>query len=289
MSTIQINNLTKRFKSVTAIDDVTLTFEENKIYGLLGRNGAGKSTLLNIITNKIFADSGCVVIDGEPAIENDNALGKIYCMSEKTLYLNTMKIKEVIKWSCQFYPDFDMEYAKKLAEKFGLNTSKRIKELSTGYTSIFKIVIALSCNSPILLLDEPVLGLDANHRELFYKELIESYANFPRTIVISTHLIEEVSDIIEEVIVINQGKILINQSGESVRAMGYAVSGKATDVDSFIAGKNVMSETSLGGLKTAYILGEKAETKIPSSLEVSGLDMQKLFVQLTTKSNEKSL
>lgn len=141
---IEITGVSKSFGPVAALKDVSLSIAEGKIYGLLGRNGAGKSTLLNIITNRLFADSGTVLIDGEPAAENDRALGKVYLMSEKHLYPEGMKVANVLKWSRHFYPDFDMDFALTLAEKFGLNLNKKVKALSTGYSSILKIIVSLS-------------------------------------------------------------------------------------------------------------------------------------------------
>ena len=97
-------------------------------------------------------------------------------MGEKNFYPDNMKIKEIFRWTKEFYPEFDTEYAMKLAEVFDLNLNKNVKSLSTGYNSIYKVIIALSVNTPYVLLDEPVLGLDANHRDLFYKLLIEKYS-----------------------------------------------------------------------------------------------------------------
>jgi ABC-2 type transport system ATP-binding protein len=276
-----IRNLSKRYGDTRALCNVTLQFDDNKIYGLLGRNGAGKTSLLNIIANRIFADSGTVMIDGKAAQENDEVQNKLYMMSEQTLYPEAMKVQDVFKWSKTFYPGFDEKRAKELADKFQLNTKKKVKSLSTGYTSIFKIIIALSVNTPYLLLDEPVLGLDANHRDLFYKELMTMYAENPCTIVISTHLIEEVARVIEEIVIIKDGQIICSESSESLLAKGYMVSGKATDVDAYAEGKEVMGMDSLGGLKTAYIMGLPEKGEIPATLEVSKLDLQKLFIQLT--------
>lgn len=280
MSGIEVKNLTKRFGDVIALDNVSFCFEENKIYGLLGRNGAGKSTLLNLITDRIFPDSGTVLIDGVTAKEDDRVLGKIYLMSEKTYYPERMKVKEAFHWSKVFYPNFDEEYAVKLAKRFELNINKPVKSLSTGYTSIFKIVIALSVNAPYILLDEPVLGLDANHRDLFYRILIERYSENPCTIVISTHLIEEVSNVIEDIIIIKQGKIIKNESREQLLSQGYTVSGVASIVDVYVADKDVIGVDQIGGLKTVYVLG-KLDKNVPEGIEISKLDLQKLFIQLT--------
>lgn len=280
MKGIEIIDLTKRFGDNLALNDVNLKLEENTIYGLLGRNGAGKSTLLNIITNRIFADKGQVFIDGVTAVENDEAQRKIYLMSEKTLYPEKMKIRETLNWSKNFYPEFDEAYAKKIANQFELNLNQKVGSLSTGYTSIFKLIIALSVNTPYVFLDEPVLGLDANHRELFYRLLIEKYSERPSTIVISTHLIEEVSGVIENIIIMKRGSIIRNETREELLSRGYTVSGTSSVIDKYIIGKEVIGVDNLGGLKTAYILG-KMDKEIPEGIEISKLDLQKLFIQLT--------
>lgn len=277
---IEVKNLTKKFGETTALDDVTLTFEKNKIYGLLGRNGAGKSTLLNIISNRVFATKGEVTINNMPACENDKALSNVYIMSEKTLYPQDMKVKDVYKWSAKFYPNFDTKRAIELSKLFELKIDKKIKALSTGFSSIFKLIVGLCVNTEYVFFDEPVLGLDANNRELFYKLLIEKYADEPFTIVISTHLIEEISGIIENAIIIDNGRILVNTTRDQLLSSGYSISGKKNDVDNFILDKEVIGEDVLGGLKTAYVLGD-TPNNLPDDLEITPLDLQKLFVKLT--------
>lgn len=281
MNCIEIKGVTKDFKSTRALNNVNLIFEENKIYGLLGRNGAGKSTLLKIISNRLFTDSGSVSIDGINSLENDRALSKIYIMSESNLYPPKMKIKNIFKWTKEFYPAFDSNYANKLSKAFNLNVNKNIRSLSTGYNSIFKIIIALSVNVPYLFLDEPVLGLDANHRDLFYRFLIEKYSENPFCCVISTHLIEEVSTVIEDVVILKNGEVIKNQTRDSLLESGFTVSGSAAVVDSFVNGREVIGFDSIGGLKTAYILGKVNKTEVPDGLEITAMDLQKLFVQLT--------
>ncbi len=279
---IKTQNLTKRFGLVQALQGVSITLEENKIYGLLGRNGAGKSTLLNILTGRLFADEGAVTIDGENAIENDRAQGKVFLMSEKTLHPDSMRVRQAFRWAQTFYPAFDPAQALSLSGDFGLNTNARISGLSTGYHSIFKLVLALSVNTPYVLLDEPILGLDANHRELFYKRLLEKYAAAPFTVVLSTHLIEEVASLVEDVIIIKDGQVLRQESRDSLLSQGYTVSGGAAAVDAYIQGRRVLGIDALGGLRTAYIQGSP-DKAAPSAqdLEFGPMDLQKLFIQLT--------
>lgn len=281
MNGIEIKNISKKYGTTWALNNVNLRFEENKIYGLLGRNGAGKSTLLNILSNRIFADKGEVFVDGMPCTENDEAQSRIYLMSEKNYYPPKLTVKKALKWSKEFYSDFDTEYALYIAKLFGLDMNKSITSLSTGYQSIFKIVISLSVNTPYVLLDEPVLGLDANHRDLFYRQIIEKYSNHPCTIIISTHLIEEVSNVIEDIVILKEGHIIKNEPCQSLLRKGYAVSGVASKVDLYTQNKNILSTDSLGGLKTAYILGTLDKQTLPDGLETSKLDLQKLFIQLT--------
>ena len=283
MNAIQIKNITKRYKGVTALDDVSLSFEFGKIYGFLGRNGAGKSTLINIIANRIFADQGEVLIDGIPAKENMGVHEKIFCMSEADLYDRDLKVKEHFKWTNRFYSDFDLEKALALSRKFELDVNKRFKALSKGYQSIFKLIVALSINVPYVIFDEPVLGLDANHRELFYSLLLKELENNERTLILATHLIEEVSNIIEEVVLIDKGKILLQKTVEDLLETGYSVSGLAQEVDRLCDGRNVIGYDELGNLKVAYVLGEKAALPKGSNLQIAAMNLQKLFVKMTEK------
>ena len=288
MNAIQIKNITKRYKGVTALDDVSLSFEFGKIYGFLGRNGAGKSTLINIIANRIFADHGEVLIDGIPAKENMGVHEKIFCMSEADLYDRDLKVKEHFKWTNRFYSDFDLEKALALSRKFELDVNKRFKALSKGYQSIFKLIVALSINVPYVIFDEPVLGLDANHRELFYSLLLKELENNERTLILATHLIEEVSNIIEEVVLIDKGKILLQKTVEDLLETGYSVSGLAQEVDRYCDGRNVIGYDELGNLKVAYVLGEKAALPQGSNLQIAAMNLQKLFVKITEKGEDEN-
>lgn len=283
MQGIQIKNVTKKYNGLTALDNVSFSFEFGKIYGFLGRNGAGKSTLINVIANRIFADEGTVLIDDVPARENMKVQEKIFCMSETDLYDKDLKIKEHFKWINRFYDSFNIDKALEISEKFNLDTDKRFKALSKGYQSIFKLTVALSLNVPYVIFDEPVLGLDANHRELFYDLLLKDYEDGERTIIIATHLIEEVANIIEEVVLIDKGKILLQESVEKLLETGYSISGITKEVDDYCTDKNVIGYDELGSLKIAYVLGEKTPLPENSNLQISAMNLQKLFVKLTEK------
>ena len=271
------------YNNLTALDDVSFSFEFGKIYGLLGRNGAGKSTLINIIANRIFADEGMILVDDIPAKENMQVHEKVFCMSEADLYDKDLKIKEHFRWINRFYDCFDLNKALTIAKMFDLDINKKFRSLSKGYQSIFKLTAALSLNIPYVIFDEPVLGLDANHRELFYELLLQDFENNERTIIIATHLIEEVTNIIEEVVLIDHGKIILQDTVESLLETGYSVSGISHEVDQYCSDKNVIGHDELGNMKIAYILDNKTSIPPDSSLHFSSMNLQKLFVKLTEK------
>ena len=122
---IELKNVTKTYGGVRALDSVSVTFSEGGVYGLLGANGAGKTTMLNIITNRIYADGGEVLIDGESAPGNDRALGKVYMMAEANLFPDSMRVEPALRLTGQFYPGFDMDYALGVAKKFELPLKKK--------------------------------------------------------------------------------------------------------------------------------------------------------------------
>ena len=290
MSTIEVINVSKDYGAVRALDTVSLTLTENGIYGLLGRNGAGKTTLINVITNRAFADSGYVLIDGEPARENDSVQPRVCCMSGKAPHPGEMRAVDAFRWSGEFYRGFDEEYARALAYRFRLPLDKRLNGLSTGYNSIFNFIVTLASGAPVIMFDEPVLGVDANYRELFYRELLAHYGEQPQMVVLSTHLIDEVAEFLDSVMVLKEGRLILSESVDSLLRESYSVSGASELVDRFSAGKNVIREESVGRLKESTIKQERTGEDDRSIREL-GLDMsrrrlQEIVIGLTNPEGE---
>lgn len=283
---IELKNVSKSFGGVHALSDVSLSFGGGRVYGLLGPNGAGKTTLLNIITNRLYADCGEVLIDGESAPGRDRALGKVYMMAEQNLFPDSMKVKAALKITADFIPSFDLELAMELAQKFGLPMNKKVKALSTGYSSIIRLVLALSAGTPYVIFDEPVLGLDAQHRDMFYRLLMEHCGGGGQTVILSTHLIQEAAPLIEHAVIIKGGKILRDASAEELTGAAHTVSGPAGLVDGYIAGRQVLNTTAIGGLKTACVEGEP-DARVPAGLEVSAMGLQDYFISLMNEEDAK--
>ena len=283
---IELKNVSKSFGGVHALSDVSLSFGGGRVYGLLGPNGAGKTTLLNIITNRLFADCGEVLIDGEAAPGRDRALGKVYMMAEQNLFPDSMKVKAALKITADFIPSFDLGLAMSLSERFGLPMNKKVKALSTGYSSILRLVLALSAGTPYVIFDEPVLGLDAQHRDMFYRLLMEHCGGGGQTVILSTHLIQEAAPLIEHAVIIKGGKILRDASAEELTGAAHTVTGPAGLVDGYIAGRQVLNTTAIGGLKTACVEGEPG-ANIPAGLEVSAMGLQDYFISLMNEEDAK--
>ncbi len=277
---ISVNNVTKCYGKTTALEGVSVVFEDGKIYGLLGRNGAGKSTLLKIMTNRAFTTSGNIEINGESATENPNMKKHIYFMTEENFF-GTQKVKEILKLTADVFPGFDTNRAERYINLFKLDDKKKFSALSTGYKNIFKLILALCQNQPYIIFDEPVVGLDAYHRELFYKLLLECYAEGERTIILATHLIEEVQNIVEDVVIIDSGKIIATDSVENLLQSGYSIAGRPEVIDDYIKGRNVIDTEEISGMKIAYLLDKPNTEGLPESVTISPLNLQKLFVRLT--------
>jgi ABC-2 type transport system ATP-binding protein len=282
--------LNKSYGDVKAVRDITVELESSKIYGLLGRNGAGKTTFLNMITSRIFADSGEVRLFGQNAVENQEALAKICYMPEKNLFIDTDRVSRILRDAALFYDNFDMEYALKLCKKFDLSPNKKYKTLSRGYESILRIVIGLASKAPLTVFDEPVLGLDAAVRDQFYRELIEDYENNPRTYIISTHLIEESADIFEEALIIKDGMLVEKLPVDELKEMARYVSGKASVVDEAVSGLNTVHSEVVGSVKICAVFdrldGEKLNKLASGGADVSPVPVQKLFIYLTEQNKE---
>ncbi len=243
---IELEHVTRRFGRQLALDDVSATVEEGSITGLLGRNGAGKTSLMRVLTAQDFPSAGAVRVFGEDPSENDRVLSQLCFIRESQRYPNNFKVDHVLRAGKLFYPRWDMKLARALVDEFGLPPRKQVEKLSRGMRSSMGIVVGLASKAPITIFDEPYLGLDATARMMFYDRLIREYSREPRTIVLSTHLIDEVSNILEHALVLNAGRLVMADTAEALAARAWELTGRCDDVDSVAAGLAVMHRMSLG-------------------------------------------
>jgi ABC-2 type transport system ATP-binding protein len=285
MSTVvEVRQLTKSYGGVTAVDQVSFSIEADKIYGLLGRNGAGKTTIMRILTAQEFATGGDVRVFGEAPYENSRVLSQICFVKDSQKYPKSYRVIDVLEQAALFFPHWDREYAFALIEDFRLPLNQRMSALSRGMLSAAGSIVGLASRAPLTIFDEPYLGLDAVARGLFYDRLLEDYTEHPRTVLLSTHLIDEVSRLLEHILVIDQGRLLLDVEAEALRGRAFAVVGPAATVDTFTAGKDVLVRQPLGGLVSATVMGTAEDRKRAQALglEVVPVSLQQLIVHLTS-------
>jgi ABC-2 type transport system ATP-binding protein len=286
-SVVEIQQLTKVYGNIAAINNISFSVEEGKIYGLLGRNGAGKTTLMQIIAAQIFATCGELRVFGETPYENSHVLRQLCFIRESQKYPDHFRVADVLDLCTSLFPFWDREYALALVKDFRLPLKQWVKKLSRGMLSSVGIVIGLACRAPLTIFDEPYLGLDAVARSIFYDRLLEDYSRFPRTIILSTHLIDEVSRLLEHVIVIDNGEVIIDEEADTLRERAFTIIGSAPRVETFTAGREVLSRELLGSLVSATVLGshnaEDQEQARELGLELAPVSLQQLIVHLTGK------
>jgi ABC-2 type transport system ATP-binding protein len=252
--TITTRALGCRYRDQVALDDIWLTVEPGTVTGLLGRNGAGKTTLMRIVTGQEFPTSGAVRVFGEAPAENDAVLRRMVFVREEQSYPD-FRVGHAIRVASWFYPNWTEELAQQLLADFDLPPRRRIKKLSRGMRSAVGIVIGLAARAELTLFDEPYAGLDAVARQLFYDRLLADFAEHPRTVVLSTHLIDEVADLLEHVVVLDRGRVALDAPAEEVRGAAMTVSGPATVVEEFVAGRAVWHRQRLGSRASVTVAG----------------------------------
>lgn len=288
---IEVEHLTKRYRDKLALDDVSFRIEENTIYGFLGRNGAGKTTAMSILTAQNFATSGSVRVFGEDPYENARVLSRMCFVRESQKYPDDALPTHAFASARLFFPNWDQELAEQLIDDFQLPVKTRIKKLSRGQLSAVGVIIGIAARAEITFFDEPYLGLDAVARQIFYDRLLADYAAHPRTVLLSSHLIDEVSNLIERVLVIDRGRIVMDQSADEARGSATNIVGDAAAVDAFVAGREVIHRESLGRVASVTVLGalsaaERAEVQA-AGLDLTPVSLQQLIVRTTQHAGEQ--
>jgi len=281
---IQFDDVTKCYHRTTAVNHVTLTLGENKIYCLLGRNGAGKTTLLKLIAGHFNASSGTIKVDGKPV----NTLRMPECVNfiESRASQFNLKVESLIKIAKELEDDFDSQFAQSMLQKFKLDKKKKYSQLSFGMQTMLTTLMSLASNSKVVILDEPVLGFDAVMRSQFYELLTDSFENHPRLIIVSTHLIDEIAKSAQELIILDSGKILLQSSINDIDEKAYSITGMTKDVKPALNGLNVIGQKTIGGFTTAFIYDHRVD--VPGNLTVQALGLQEFFINMVGGNSDEN-
>ncbi len=287
---VEVRDLTVRYGRTTALDRVSLTLEPGRIHGLLGRNGSGKTSLLSVLAAFRPATSGTVLVDGEDPFENPRVMAGTCLVRESGDHMDD-KARATLEIAAAVRPTWDAELAGRLVDRLQVPLDRKPSQMSRGQRSALGVVVGLASRAPLTMLDESYLGLDAPSRYAFYDELLADYAEHPRTIVVSSHLIEEVERLFEQVVVLDQGRVLLADDADALRARGATLTGPSDVVDAFLDGRRVLERRTLGRTAQVTVDGglDEAERRRArdAGLDVGPVPLQDLFVHLTTAGEQR--
>ena len=211
---LRCENLVKQYGSFTALNRINLTLESGKIVGLLGPNGSGKTTLIKLINGLLTPNSGSITVNGMPPSPDTK---KIVAYLPDNSYLNSwMTVKQIVDFFVDFYEDFRPELAYKMLENLGITPDKRLKSLSKGNKEKVCLILVMSRNAMLYVLDEPIAGVDPAARDYVISTIINNY-NPNATVLISTHLIADIEQVLDEVVFIQNGNIILKESVDKIR------------------------------------------------------------------------
>lgn len=214
MNLIEVKNLNKNYGKKQALNNVNITIESGKIYGLLGPNGSGKTTLIKIINDLLTPSSGEILVKGKkPGIESK----KIISYLPERTYLNmNFKVKELLDFFEDFYDNFDREKAQSLLKKLNINAEDKLKTMSKGTKEKVQLILVMSRKADLYILDEPIGGVDPASRDYILETILSNFDN-KSSMIISTHLIQDIESILDNVIFINNGNITLNDEADNIR------------------------------------------------------------------------
>lgn len=273
---ITLKQVTKQYGQAIVLKNITFSINEPGIYCLLGRNGAGKTTLLKSIAGYQNITSGSIQVDNK--VINTSVLNTGVTYIENFAKHFNLPVRKLLHTASEVNPNYDYDFASEMMERFELDGKKKFNHLSLGMKTMVSTIICLASNKSVVLLDEPVLGFDAIMRVEFYNMLTESFQKHPRTIIVSTHIIEEIAKTIQKLIIIDKGSVRFFDTLQSVEAKAFSISGLQKDVETATQNLNVIGQDTVGGLITAYIFDNPP--KQTASLEIHPLSLQDFFIQM---------
>ncbi|WP_324782502.1 ABC transporter ATP-binding protein [Mesobacillus jeotgali] len=288
MSVLEFENVTKTYGKKKALDNLSFSLGENKITGLIGRNGAGKTTMLKIAAGFMRENSGEVRVFGESPFNNLTVSANMIMIDNDMNLPAALDLEELLESAADFYHNWDMKLARNLFDYFGLDPKQNHDGLSKGMKNTFNAIIGLAARCPLTIFDEPTNGMDAGVRKDFYRALLKDYIANPRTIIISSHHLNEVEDILEDILLLKDGKQFLHMPIEELREYAVVVSGKEEAIKNWLRGHEVFHKSNTEfGRTYAVIRNDLSDDQIASamknSLEFSTISNEDLCLYLTSQ------
>lgn len=281
---IEVRNVMKEFDGFRALDDMSMTVPTGSVYGLVGPNGAGKSTIIRHLTGIYRQDAGEIKIDGAPVFENPEVKSRIAYIPDDIFYYANASIREMMDFYRSIYPHFDAERFKKLADVFGLDPKRQMRRLSKGMQKQAAFWIAVSLRPEILILDEPVDGLDPVMRRQIWSIIMADVAENGTTVLVSSHNLRELEDVCDSVGIMNKGKIMIERSLNELQENIVKIQLALPDGESLPEGLDILHKSNTGRLQSLIMHGtqedltEKLQSAHPLFIDAVPLTLEEIFI-----------
>ncbi|MGM8215416.1 ATP-binding cassette domain-containing protein [Bacillaceae bacterium W0354] len=273
--TVTCHQLSKQYQNIYAVKQLSVTFKENSITGLIGRNGAGKTTLLQMIAGFTYPTSGEVNVFGENPMNNLNVSANTIFVDDRMVFPPELTLGDVLHEAKSFYEKWDEELAEKLVNYFSINLYQFHNELSKGKRSTFNMIVGLASKCALTIFDEPTTGMDYSVRQDFYRALLKDYLNHPRTIIISSHLLNEIEQILEEIVLIKDGQLVMSDSVENMKEFAVGLTGKRDLLETWTAGRNIIARQDEGSL-SYYVVQNNFSSDEKREMERLGIKLSKV-------------
>lgn len=283
---IEVKELTKHFGKFKALDNLDLHVKQGSVYGLLGPNGAGKTTLIKHLIGVYRQDSGSVTILGEPVYENPNIKSSIAYISDDLYFFSQYTIEETARFYANIYPNWNWERYELLKQVFPMESNRRITRLSKGMQKQAAFWLSICTNPQLMILDEPVDGLDPVMRRKVWNLLLQDVAEHQATVLVSSHNLRELEDVCDHVGILHQGKIVVERELDNIKSdihkLQLAFSGEIPS--EILSREQILHSSQNGSVLLLIVKGDKEEllSKVrkanPVVLDILPLTLEEIFV-----------
>ena len=246
MKVIECSGLTKQFGSLKAVNDISFSLEPDKITGLIGRNGAGKTTLLKLFAGYLLPSGGTLEVFGENPFNSIKVSANMIFVDDNMALPASMNLGETLVSAATFYEHWDQKLAIGLFDYYNLHPGQFHNNLSKGMKSTFNIILGIASRCPLTIFDEPTVGMDAAVRKDFYRALLKDFMQHPRTIILSSHLLNEINDILNDILLIKEGEKYLHMNIDELKVYAVGLTGRVETVDHVTKGIDVFYRKKLG-------------------------------------------
>jgi ABC-2 type transport system ATP-binding protein len=254
MNVIECRGLTKFYGKTKALDNLSFTIEENKITGLIGRNGSGKTTMLKIIAGFLRETSGEINVFSEKPFNNLMVSANVIYINDQMNFPTALTLREILNVSATFYEKWDHELARRLFDYFSFQATHYYNDLSKGMKSTFNMIVGLSARCALTMFDEPTTGMDAAVRKDFYRALLKDYIAYPRTILLSSHHLDEIEDLLEDILLIKEGREHLHMPIGELKEWAIGIQGLTENVEEWTQNKEVIYSKDIGLNRTYAVV-----------------------------------